>query len=140
MYPRFTPLTFHVLFLYLKTETGFNPGLGNRLIFRTGPTKKQVELFEKGPAPLNRFEKIWIFFINRFKFSLNIILSFVKTENKTDSDSNSKDRVQVAESRVATDSSGWKLTGLFRFKVSLQFSSHWSGILRQNRFNRYNTG
>jgi hypothetical protein len=74
-------------------------GLGNRLIFLTGSTKKQVELFKKGFAPLirflNRFEKKLVFFINRFKFLLFMILSFVKTENKTDSDSNSEDRVET---------------------------------------------
>jgi hypothetical protein len=37
-------------------------------------------LFEKGAASLNRFEKIWVFFINRLKFLFSIILSFVKTE------------------------------------------------------------
>jgi hypothetical protein len=61
----------------------------------TGSTKKQVELFEKGFAPLNRFIKIWVFFINQLKFSLFVILSFVETEKKTDSDSNSEDRVET---------------------------------------------
>jgi hypothetical protein len=115
-----------------------------------------VELFEKGSAALNRllyrFEKIRVYFINRFKFAL------YNPELREDREKDRQWQQQWRQSRdnfangEHCDFNKLRKVALRPIQVTRNkpvylgseyrsyLDPHQSGIFHQNRFNRYNTG